>query len=99
MNLKVFSRGKTNSVVKFVFAPKCVMALLILFHICIAIFLAKNLNVWIDEVYSLYTTGEGVRYAIKQSISFELQPPLYFVLLSLWRSGYPGSGTNLFGPE
>jgi uncharacterized membrane protein len=43
------------------------------------------LNIRLDEGYTLQTTGAGVRYAWTQAIHFELQPPLFFVLLSIWR--------------
>ncbi|HEV2038398.1 MAG TPA: hypothetical protein VGQ96_07315, partial [Candidatus Eremiobacteraceae bacterium] len=54
-------------------------------NLAIALPLAKILNTWIDESYTLRTTAAGVSYAIHQAIHFELQPPLYFALLALWR--------------
>ena len=54
-------------------------------HLCITVPLAWILNTWIDEAYTLNTTGKTVGYAIHQAIHFELQPPLYFALLTLWR--------------
>ncbi|HEV2037834.1 MAG TPA: glycosyltransferase family 39 protein, partial [Candidatus Eremiobacteraceae bacterium] len=54
-------------------------------HLCITLPLAWILNTWIDEAYTLNTTGKTVGYAIHQAIHFELQPPLYFALLTLWR--------------
>lgn len=57
---------------------------IIAFHLCLTIFLAAKLNIWIDEAYTLDTTG-GVLRAFHQAVHFELQPPLYFVLLSVWR--------------
>jgi hypothetical protein len=50
------------------------------------VFLSKTLNIWIDESYSLQTTATGLAYAVRQALHFELQPPLYFLLLSLWRN-------------
>lgn len=47
--------------------------------------LAYRLNVWVDEAYTLDTTGGGLIHALRQAIHFELQSPGYFVLLSLWR--------------
>jgi uncharacterized membrane protein len=48
--------------------------------------LAWLLNIWQDEAYTLQTTGNGVAYAFHQALSFEQNAPLYFVLISLWRS-------------
>ena len=53
--------------------------------VVVAVPLAAALNIWIDEAYSLHTTGSGVPYAWHESVVFELQPPLYFILLALWR--------------
>ncbi len=47
--------------------------------------LAFVLNIWQDEAYTLHTTSQGVAYAFAQSLSFEQNAPLYFVLLTLWR--------------
>jgi uncharacterized membrane protein len=59
---------------------------LILLSLAITIPLALILNVWIDEAYTLVTTGKGIGYALGRALHFELQPPVYFVLLNLWRS-------------
>ncbi len=48
--------------------------------------LAWLLNIWQDEAYTLQTTSNGVAYAFHQALSFEQNAPLYFVLISLWRS-------------
>ncbi|HEV2878345.1 MAG TPA: hypothetical protein VGW96_02085 [Candidatus Eremiobacteraceae bacterium] len=58
----------------------------IIVNLSITLPLAKILNTWIDESYTLRTTGQTLQYAIHQAIHFELQPPLYFALLTLWRS-------------
>ncbi|HLI96049.1 MAG TPA: glycosyltransferase family 39 protein [Candidatus Baltobacteraceae bacterium] len=47
--------------------------------------LAFVLNIWQDEAYTLHTTSQGVAFAFAQSLSFEQNAPLYFVLLTLWR--------------
>ena len=51
------------------------------------IYLCYELNIWMDEAYTLDTTSS--RYSlsgvIHQSYYFESQPPVYFVLLWLWR--------------
>jgi hypothetical protein len=62
-----------------------IVSLLILLHLGITIPLAYRLSIWTDEAFTLNTTGQGIAYAFRQAIRFELQPPLYFVLLNLWR--------------
>ena len=57
----------------------------IVYYILI-ILLSANLNIWEDEMYSLNTTSKGLSYAFHQSIYFELQPPGYFLLLTIWRT-------------
>lgn len=51
----------------------------------ITIPLSFIINIWIDEAYTLQTTSGGVMYAFKQAIFVELQAPLYFVFLAIWR--------------
>jgi len=51
----------------------------------IIIFLSGYLNVWEDEIYSLNTSSGTLQYALHQSINFESQPPVYFLLLTIWR--------------
>ena len=51
----------------------------------VTLFLAHQLNVWVDEAYSLQTTGAGLAHALRQAIHFELQSPGYFVALGAWR--------------
>ena len=60
--------------------------LIVCLNLAITLPLAALLNIWTDEAYSLDTTGKGLQYAISQAINFELQPPLYFALLNIWRS-------------
>jgi hypothetical protein len=57
------------------------MALFLVF----ALPLAATLNIWIDEAYSLETTNDGLHNAFERALGFELQPPLYFLILTLWR--------------
>jgi hypothetical protein len=61
------------------------LGLAIALHLAITVPLAWLLNAWLDESYTLHTTGQGIAYAFDQAIHFELQPPLYFVLLAVWR--------------
>ena len=48
--------------------------------------LAAFLNIWQDEAYTLQTTSHGFAYAFHQSIAFEQNAPLYFLLIVLWRT-------------
>ena len=56
----------------------------------ILIYLCNKMNIWEDEAYSLITTSKGLAGVIRDSYHFEGQPPVYFILLSLWRLIYPG---------
>lgn len=57
----------------------------VLAQLCLTIPLAATLNTWVDESYTLRTTNGGLIAAIHQALRIELQPPLYFALLSIWR--------------
>jgi hypothetical protein len=50
------------------------------------VLLAGSLNIWVDEAFTLHTTGAGPLFAWAQAVTFEAQPPLYFVLEALWRT-------------
>jgi hypothetical protein len=54
-------------------------------HLFVAVPLAYSLNIWTDEAFTLDTTGKNLGYALSQSIHFELQAPLYFLVLNLWQ--------------
>jgi len=43
-------------------------------------------SLWIDEAYSEYTSRLPVLAAADRALHYELQGPLYFSLLSLWRA-------------
>ncbi len=51
------------------------------------VYLCSELNIWMDEAYTLDTTSS--RYSLSgvvhQSYNFEGQPPIYFILLWFWR--------------
>ncbi len=47
---------------------------------------ASLLGTWTDEEYTLATTAHGFIFAWHRAIDFELQAPLYFTLLALWRA-------------
>ncbi len=64
---------------------RLVVPIIILLHVAITVFLAIKLNIWVDEAFSLHTSERGFGYALSQALNFELQAPLYFVILSIWR--------------
>ena len=47
--------------------------------------LARVLNVWQDDAYTLHSTQGSVAYAFHEAVGFEQNAPLYFVLIDLWR--------------
>jgi len=59
--------------------------LVVLAYLVVTTWLSGELNVWRDEMYSLHSSSGSPGFAFHQALDFELQPPLYFVLLSLWR--------------
>jgi uncharacterized membrane protein len=63
------------------FAP----ALAFILVLAIGCWLAAALNIWIDEAYTIHTTGRGMAYALEQTSTFELQPPFYFLTIAAWR--------------
>ena len=67
-----------------------VIYFLILLNLAITIPLAWMVDIIIDEAFTLHTTSNGIIYAFNQAVYFELQAPLYFVILALWR-GINGS--------
>ncbi len=62
------------------------LAPIIACHLTIALPLAYLLNIWSDEAFTLYTTGNGVLDAAQRGLRFEWQPPVFPVLLCLWRN-------------
>ena len=67
------------------FTNKIVYCLIFL-NLLITIPLAAYLNIWRDEAYALQTSSKNLLYALHQAVHFEMQPPLYFLLLNIWRS-------------
>lgn len=53
----------------------------VVLNLAIALPLAYFLNIWQDEAYTLHTTAAGFEYALRQSIVFEQNAPLYFLIL------------------
>lgn len=84
---QAFSRIPALGRVRASVGPTSLSALhlFIILNLGITLFLAYKLNLWLDEAYTLHTTGKGFTHAFYQASHFELQAPLYFVLLSLWR--------------
>ncbi len=64
---------------------KLAVPFIILVNLAVTLTLSYKLNIWVDEAFSLHTTDRGVGDALSQALNFELQAPLYFVLLGLWR--------------
>ncbi len=67
------------------FDEKKFLLILIFLHLAIALPLAFQLNIWVDEASTHYTTQNGFVQAFRNMFSDEKQAPLYFLMLSLWR--------------
>ncbi|HEV7644396.1 MAG TPA: hypothetical protein VGO50_10675 [Pyrinomonadaceae bacterium] len=67
----------------FFSSPKFVL-LLMAVHLAVALPLAYALNIWVDEASTLYTT-QNISHALNHAMADELQAPLYFWVLSVWR--------------
>lgn len=59
--------------------------LAIVLHVCITLPLCANLNIWVDEAYTMNTTDGALITTINKTINYELQPPAYFIIMNLWR--------------
>lgn len=68
-------------------SERAIVCALVVLNLSVTLPLAFVLNVWVDEAYTLHTTADGVAEAWRRALTFELQPPLYFALLGLWRGG------------
>src|SRR3982751_5170296 len=62
------------------------VTILIVLHLLIVIPLAWYLNIWADEASTLYSTQHGIIDAFTNAATVERQAPLYFWVMSLWRS-------------
>ena len=58
---------------------------LIVLHLLIAVPLAWWLNIWADEASTLYSTQQGIGFALQNAAFIERQAPLYFWVMALWR--------------
>lgn len=65
---------------------KKILLLLLFLHLVVALPFAYYLNIWVDEASTLHSTGSGFAYALDAAFRDENQSPLYFLLLSLWRT-------------
>ncbi len=65
---------------------KPTLFLLMAASLCIAVPLAYFLNIRFDEAFTLETTLGGPIDAAKRAVGFGQQAPLYFILISIWRS-------------
>jgi hypothetical protein len=74
---QIFQKLKSNYLFLFAF---------LIIYIAFSIYLCNVINIWEDEAYSLNTSSKTISYAFHQSFNFEAQPPVYFVLLTLWRT-------------
>jgi uncharacterized membrane protein len=56
-------------------------------------------SAWTDELYSWFTTQGSFGHTLERARDYELQPPLYFLLLNAWRRlwmGGTGQGEIMF---
>ncbi|HAX75048.1 MAG TPA: hypothetical protein DCY88_04230 [Cyanobacteria bacterium UBA11372] len=82
---KLYLIAKPHSLLSRWQQPKWIVIGLIGINLCITLFLSATLNIWIDEAFSLHTTGQDFYNTLNQALYFELQPPAYFLILNLWR--------------
>ncbi|MBK7973800.1 MAG: hypothetical protein IPK07_11205 [Deltaproteobacteria bacterium] len=66
--------------------PTLALAGIVAAHVVLCLTLATSLNVWLDEAFSLETSGLGLGVAFRRALDFEMQPPAYFTLLAAWRT-------------
>ena len=62
------------------------VALPVVLHLTIALPLACVLNIWMDEASTLFTTQPGFFQTFNNVFADEKQAPLYFLILSVWRT-------------
>jgi hypothetical protein len=66
-------------------ASAWVVPAVIVLDLAVVCWLGIRLNIWVDEAYTLQTASGGLPYAFHQAIFWELQPPVYFLLIALLR--------------
>jgi len=57
----------------------------LLIYVIYMLFLIQNLSLWGDEDCSLHTSSGSLINALKLSYTYEGQPPVYFLILTIWR--------------
>jgi hypothetical protein len=67
-----------------IYCNKWLLLFSVIYYIIIVL-LSSYLNVWEDELYTINTSSKSLSYALHQSFYFESQPPVYFLLLTIWR--------------
>jgi mannosyltransferase len=58
--------------------------LLVAAFLAVSVYNNVHNGLWLDEAYSLNTSQRGLADVLRQALHFELQPPVYFVLLHWW---------------
>ncbi|HEY0323687.1 MAG TPA: hypothetical protein VGC66_22220 [Pyrinomonadaceae bacterium] len=83
----LFSRvlDLSRSFARTINASGAIIYFLIALNLSITVPLSYILSIITDEAFSLHTTSKGIGYAFNQALYFELQAPLYFILLNIWR--------------
>ena len=67
-------------------ASRIYFILFLVVYFIVLLYLANKVFIWEDESYSLHTSANKLSKVISLSYTFEGQPPVYFVLLAIWRS-------------
>ncbi|HEX5387036.1 MAG TPA: hypothetical protein VFW66_10075 [Gemmatimonadales bacterium] len=57
--------------------------------LAVALWENAHKSIWLDEAYSLASSDGGALRAFREAVRTEQQPPVYFVLLALWRTLSP----------
>src|SRR5664279_235812 len=57
----------------------------LIIYAAVLTYLCKVVPFWEDEFYTINTTSHNISGVIRQSYIFEGQPPVYFLLLKMWR--------------
>ena len=65
---------------------KWILLAIVALHLALTLPAAYYLNIWVDEASSLYATEQGFWVAFQNAAAEQKQAPLYFWILSLWRS-------------
>ncbi len=66
--------------------PRLALWTSLLLTLAVALPRIVTTSVSIDEAYSMDTAGRSIAGTLHQATHFELQPPLYFLVLNLWLS-------------